>query len=54
MNIIDLCPNCGTETLSLLSTTNELKYHCDRCDQRFTERAIYISDMYYRNIKGTK
>lgn len=36
------CPRCKKKGgVTLLSTTNELKYYCRRCDQRFTEDELY-------------
>ncbi len=30
-----LCP-CCKEDVVMLSTTNEFKYYCEKCDKRFT------------------
>lgn len=32
------CPNDPEKELDLLSTTNEWKYYCSKCDRRFNEK----------------
>lgn len=39
-----LCPKCRVTEVHLLSTTNELKYYCPKCDERFDHYVMRIED----------
>ncbi len=38
------CPVCGSENVSLLGTTNEWKYRCESCRNRFNEKGVVLDD----------